>query len=475
VQFGADMDQKNIQKFVKNQWNDSILPILCEYISIPNKSPAFDHDWQQHGYMEQAIQLIAKWCEQQNLAGATIEIVRLENRTPVLFIEIPGDNPNPILLYGHLDKQPEMVGWREGLHPWQSVKEGDRLYGRGGADDGYAVFAAVTAIKALQQQNIPHNRCVILIEACEESGSYDLPAYIDWLSPRIGTPYLVICLDSGCGNYEQLWNTTSLRGLVSGKLTIELLKEGVHSGNVGGIFVSAFTILRQLLNRIENENTGTILLPELNSFIPPNRIEEAKMAALVLGNDVYHSFPLLDGVQPQTLNNEELVLNRTWRPALAITGINGLPCIENAGNVFLPKLSIKLSMRLPPSCDANQASQALQQVLVANPPSGAKISYEPDLPTNGWNAPKSVDWLSKAINQASNRYFGKAPISMGEGGSIPFMGMLGEKFPYAQFLITGVLGPESNAHGPNEFLHLPTAQKLTCCVADVIASGYEKS
>lgn len=467
------MNQTQTTAYINELWDNSIIPTLQSYIKIPNKSPQFDKDWQAHGYMEQAVTLIADWCKQQAVPGMQLEVVRLAGRTPLIYMDIPGQNSDEtILLYGHLDKQPEMTGWDEGLSPWTPVLRGDRLYGRGGADDGYAAFASLTAIKALQAQQLPHARCVILIEACEESGSYDLPFYIDALQDKIGKPSLVICLDSGCGNYDQLWITTSLRGLVGGTLTVSVLKQGVHSGAGSGIAPSCFRILRQLLGRIEDETNSQILLDDLHVAIPPERLQQAEQAAQVLGRSIYEDLPFLDGVQPDSNSIADLILRRTWKPALSVIGLDGMPLIENAGNVTLPTLSVKLSMRIPPYCDPDQAAQSLKAVLEKNPPNHAHVSFNANDTGPGWNAPAEAPWLHQAANQASLDYFGKEAVYMGEGGSIPFMGMLGKKFPSAQFLITGLLGPGSNAHGPNEFLHIPMGKKLTACVAQVIAAHF---
>ncbi|MBK9030898.1 MAG: M20 family metallopeptidase [Myxococcales bacterium] len=454
---------------------DSIVPTLVEYIGIPNKSPMFDPQWREHGHMARAVELLAGWAKAHLPAGATLEVVQVEDRTPVIFIDVPGSDPtgaragDTVLLYGHLDKQPEMTGWEEGLGPWTPVLRGDRLYGRGGADDGYAIFASLTALNVLQQQGRPFARCCVLIEACEESGSFDLPAYIEHLAPRIGTPSLVVCLDSGCGNYEQLWCTTSLRGLVLGTLEISLLREGVHSGDGSGVVASSFRIARQLLERLEDNLTGAIRPTELYATIPRDRIEQAARAADVLGDEVWSKFPLQPGVAPISKDAAELIINRTWRPALAVTGAEGLPAIGNAGNVMRPSTSLKLSLRVPPTVDPDAALARVKELLEANPPYGAKVTFHAGGANGGWNAPALAPWLEGALEAASATHFGKPPVSMGEGGSIPFMGMLGQRFPEAQFFITGVLGPGSNAHGPNEFLDIPMAKRLTACVADVIA------
>lgn len=470
------MNKQQTFAFINETWENSIIPTLMDYIQIPNKSPQFDKNWQTHGYMDQAVNLIAHWCKTHSAKGMKLEVVRLEDRTPLIFIDIPGteNNNDTILLYGHLDKQPEMSGWDQGLHPWRPVLREDKLYGRGAADDGYAAFASLTAIKALQEQNIPHARCVIIIEACEESGSYDLPYYIDALKERIGTPSLVICLDSGCGNYEQLWTTTSLRGLVTVKLKIDVLRQGVHSGSGSGITPSCFLVLRQLLSRIENEQSGEITLNNLFVEIPEQRIQQAEHAASVLGHAVYADLPFHDGVKPRQGSTADLIINRTWKPALSVIGMDGLPPIENAGNVTIPSLTVKLSMRLPPTCDPETAAATLKDILEQNPPFDARIECIIPEAAAGWNAPAEAPWLTKATDQASQDYFGHPAVCMGEGGSIPFMGMLGKKFPEAQFLITGLLGPGSNAHGPNEFLHIPTGKKLTACVSQVIADHYKR-
>lgn len=466
-------DQMNAA-YIDQLWNDSILPALQKYITIPNKSPHFDPDWKQHGYMDAATNLIADWCRSQALTGMTLNIIQLENRTPVILIDAPGDSDETILLYGHLDKQPEMTGWDADLHPWKPVLRGDKLYGRGAADDGYAAFASLAALKSLQQQNIKRARCVILIEACEESGSFDLPYYIEALQEKIGKPDLIICLDSGCGNYEQLWMTTSLRGLANGKLTVSVLQQGIHSGSGSGIVPSAFRIVRQLLNRIENETSGNVTIQELFTNIPDERINQASAAATVLNASLYDELPFHGNTKPESDTLSELILRRTWKPALSVTGCDGMPAIANAGNVTLPSLSLKLSMRLPPTCDANAAAIHIKEVLEKNPPHDASVTFEIEDAASGWNAPAEAPWLVQAANQASQQYFGKDAVYMGEGGSIPFMGMLGKKFKQAQFVITGVLGPASNAHGPNEFLHIPTGKKLTACIASIIAKHYTR-
>ena len=460
-----------IPAFIDALWDKEIVPTLTDYIRIPNKSPHFDPDWEKHGHMDKAVALFEAWARKKLAAfsGATLEVVRLQGRTPLIFMEIPGEAKGTVLLYGHLDKQPEMVGWADGTGPWIPVMKDDKLFGRGGGDDGYAMFASLAALLSLREEKKKHARCVICIEACEESGSYDLPFYIEHLSSRIGTPDLVVCLDSGCGNYDQLWLTTSLRGIAMGNLTVRVLTEGVHSGDASGIVPSSFRILRGLISRIEDESTGQMKLDELFVQVPPDRMAQVHDAAKILGDEVYTKMPLADGTKPMTNDLNELILNRTWRPQLAVTAMDGYPEPENGGNVLLPYSTAKLSVRLPPTCDADAATKVIKRTLETAAPYGAKVEFDADDGQTGWNSPKLAPWLEVSLTKASEAYFGKPVAFMGEGGSIPFMAMLGEKYPRTQFVVTGVLGPHSNAHGPNEFLHIPTAKKVSACIAAVIA------
>lgn len=448
------MDSAKLGQFVNDKWDSEIVPQLVDYIRIPNKSPMFDANWVQNGYMEQAVTLMENWARAQQLPGLKVEVVRLEGRTPLIFLEIPATGAetgdDTILLYGHLDKQPEMTGW----------------------DDD---FGSLAAVLALQAQGLPHARCVVLIEACEESGSYDLPAYVDHLADRIGKPSLVVCLDSGCANYDQLWCTTSLRGLTGGNFTVKVLNEGVHSGDASGVIPSSFRLLRQILSRIEDQETGRILIDGMNVEIPAERLEQAKRAAEVVDTEIFEKFPMVDGLRPMNEDLTELVLNRTWRPALSVTGVGGMPPLESAGNVLRPQTSVKLSLRLPPTADGKTCGELLKEALLRDPPNGAQVTLDLEKASTGWNAPAMAPWLTQAIDDASQAFFGKPAMYMGEGGSIPFMGMLGEKFPGAQFMITGVLGPHSNAHGPNEFLHIPMGKKVTACVSKVISEHYAAS
>ena len=463
------MDNKTLEKNINNFWDSNITPTLTEYIKIPNKSPSFDPDWKKNGHMDKVLKLATSWTKKHLPFGGSITIKESKGKTPLILVDIPGQKAGNILMYGHLDKQPEMDGWNKGTGPWKPVMKNKKLYGRGGADDGYALFASVCSIKALQEQKISLPRILILIEFSEESGSPDLPHYMNLCKKKIGTPDLVICLDSGTGDYKRLWTTTSLRGLIGLKLRVDVLKEGVHSGGASGYVPSSFRIARQLLSKIENQETGEILLDELKVKIPSFRTEETKKYVQVIGKELRKEFPWVSNMQPSTDNDVEGVLRRTWMPALSVVGGDGLPPSENAGNVLRPYTELQLSIRIPPFVNQKKAQNAIKKVLLKNPPYNSKISLVFDEPASGWSAPKTSSWLEKAMNEGSLAFFKKPFCFIGEGGTIPFMAMLGNQFPNAQFLITGVLGPGSNAHGPNEFLHVPYAKKLTACVSYVLS------
>ncbi|HEV8312481.1 MAG TPA: M20 family metallopeptidase [Burkholderiaceae bacterium] len=470
-------------RYAERLWDDEIVPALTDYIAIPAKSPMFDADWQRNGYIERVVRDAAGWVESKKLPGLKLEVIRLEGRTPVIFFELPATKPDSsdtVLLYGHLDKQPEFSGWRSDLGPWTPKYENGLLYGRGGADDGYAIYASLTALMALDAQGIARPRCVGLIETCEESGSYDLPAYIDALQPRLGNVSLVVCLDSGAGNYEQLWLTTSLRGNVTGTLKVEILTEGIHSGDASGLVPSSFRILRQVLDRLEDSKTGRLLPEGFHCQVPADRVEQARATAAILGDELWKRYPWACGADgapalPTTTDPVEGLLNRTWRPTLSVTGVDGLPELKNAGNVLRPFTAFKLSLRLPPLVDGNEAALKLKALLEDNAPYNAKVTFHPDgrmgaYGASGWNAPALAPWLGDALNAASQAHFGAPVAFIGQGGTIPLMSLLQQGFPAAQMMVCGVLGPKSNAHGPNEFLHVPYGKRLTAAVAQVIAA-----
>ena len=327
---------------------------------------------------------------------------------------------------------------------------------------------------AIQRQGAPHARILVLIEATEESGSPDLPYILEHLKNRLGVPNFIVCLDSGCGNYEQLFITSTLRGILMGDLHVATLTGGVHSGNGGGIVADTFRIATSLVARIEDRDTGKITIPELQPSISAATEKDVAAAAEVVGKEgMIDCFPFLPGgrpvVDPDSKNALlELALNRWYRPQLAVIGAAGLPGLSEAGNVLRPSTTLCLSIRLPPTVDTEVAASAIKDALTADVPHGAQASFTLRKSGAGWAAPQQAPWLQTACEKASATVFGKPPVMIGEGGSIPFMGMLGKMYPYAQFLVTGVLGPGSNAHGPNEKLHLAYVMKLTTGIAHVL-------
>ena len=478
---------------VSQQWDADIVRQITEYIAVPAKSPMFDPDWAAHGYIDTVMRNAADWVRAQKVDGLTLEIISLPGRTPVLFFEVPASSGNTantpaksssgqtVLMYGHLDKQPEFSGWRSDLGPWTPKYEDGKLFGRGGADDGYAVYASVAAIQALKTQGVTHPRIVGLIETCEESGSRDLLPYVDALREpgrnRLGDVALVICLDSGAGNYDQLWLTSSLRGMATGVLKVDILTEGVHSGDASGLVPSSFRIMRQVLDRLEDSATGRLLPASFHCEVPADRLAQAQATAAILGDEVHKRFPWAHYdcsgstafALPTTTDPVQGLLNRTWSPTLSVTGAEGFPALQDAGNVLRPYTAFKLSLRLPPLVDAATAVQTLKTLLEDNAPYQAKVTFSGLSGATGWNAPSTSPWFEQALNEASGAHFGAPCGYIGQGGTIPLMNMLSQGFPQAQMMVCGVLGPRSNAHGPNEFLHVPYAKKLTAAVAHVIA------
>eukprot|EP01061_Rhynchopus_euleeides_P016339 TRINITY_DN27617_c0_g1_i1.p2 TRINITY_DN27617_c0_g1~~TRINITY_DN27617_c0_g1_i1.p2 ORF type:complete len:498 (+),score=227.86 TRINITY_DN27617_c0_g1_i1:43-1494(+) len=465
----AAFDEKSeaIRSALYAEWDASIQPALIEYLKIDNQSPSYDPEERTNGKTEKAMKVLIDWAQQAGLEGA--EFVHLEepNRTPFLLIDIKateGYHAKTHLMYGHMDKQPPMddtaPGWDEGLGPYTPVIRDGKLYGRGGADDGYAIFGAVAAVRTLQKQGLPHGHVVIVIEACEESGSFDLMHYIEKIKDRIGDVDLVTCLDSGTLDYETMYLTTSLRGAAGGKLSVSLLTEGVHSGIASGILPDSFRVARILLDRIENTTTGEFLIPEIVGTIP----DEVKEGLKYLDADpevkrISSSLPAHPSVQFGA-SESVLALRNTWMPTLTVTGADGMPSCSNAGNVLRKETSLFLSIRLPPTVNPVKATEALEKELTRDPPFGARVVFEPEFSGPGWAAPKLAPWTQRLFNAASKAGYARPIAVTGIGGSIPFMGMLGEMFPAAQFCVTGILGPKSNAHGPNEFLHIDYTKKL---------------
>lgn len=461
-----------MRETVSRLWENGVLPSLSELVSIPALSQAFDAEWATNGHLAAAVEHVRGWIAERKLPGAKLDVVQVGGRSPVLLVDVPATpgaaDRGTVLLYGHLDKQPPVGGWSEGLGPWTPVVRGEKLFGRGSADDGYAAYAATTALESVQAAGGQHARSIVLLETGEESGSPDLPVYLEHLAERLGEVSLVICLDSGGNDYERLWLTTSLRGMVQVHVTVRVLESAQHSGLASGIVPSSFRVLRQLLDRIEDAETGEIKLAELNVPIPANRLDETKATAEVAPGTTQKAFPLVEGMRAVSDNEVELMLNNSWRPTLSVIGGAGFPEPANAGNVLRDSTTLALSFRLPPTAGSAAALNAVEKTLTTDVPYGAKVELSGVEHAGGWNAPEAAPWLSAALEKVSTEVFGAPWRSVGLGGSIPFMGLLAEKYPRAQFLVTGALGPDSNAHVPDEWLHLGQARRVTEAVAHTL-------
>ncbi|KAG5493588.1 hypothetical protein JIQ42_01960 [Leishmania sp. Namibia] len=466
----SNCDWAAIQKAVGAEWDASIIPALSAYIEVPNQSPDFDPHWATNGLMKKAFEILIDWVKGQKLLGLSYELMEVEGKTPFLLVEIAGTEPtnNSVLMYGHMDKQPPLRPWAEGLDPHKAVMRDGKLYGRGGADDGYAIFSAITSVAVLQRHGIPHGRVVVVIEACEESGSFDLDYYMEQCKERIGNVDLMVCLDSGCLNYDQIWLTTSLRGVTGGVLNVQTLTEGMHSGVAGGVVPDTFRIARELLDRIEDSKTGKVLFPEAYCKIPDHVVKSMESMRSM---PFKQQFATADGVSMESGDNVELALRNFWKPSLTVTGAN-LPEPSIAGNVIRTLTSLKLSLRVPPLVDSEKATQAMAKVLVADPPYGAKVWFEPEVPGDGCATPDLKPWLANALNEGSKMAYGNPLAFQGMGGAIPFISTLVKTYPQAQFVVTGVLGPKSNAHGPNEFLHVEYAKGLTFAISRIVAEHF---
>ena len=466
------MDHGKVRDAVVTAWTGQVLPSLSGLVEIPALSPAFDSGWEQAGHLRAAAEHVRDWIESRGLPGAHPEIIQLAGRSPVVLVDVPATPgataEGTLLLYGHLDKQPPFGGWSEGLAPWHAVIRDGRLYGRGAVDDGYSGYAATVALEAVHASGGEHARAIVLLETGEESGSPDLPAYLEHLDGRLGDISLVVCLDAGGDDYERLWLTSSLRGLAQATVTVTVLDAAQHSGTASGIVPSSFRIMRELLGRLEDSATGEIRIPEMNVAIPERRRAGARQLAQSYPGAMRRKFPLVKGMRLASADDVELLLNNTWRPTLSVTGAAGLPEPANAGNVLRTATTLTLSFRLPPTADAQAASAALEKALTTDVPYDAKVEISRVEAQSGWSAPDLAPWLAAALERAGEVVFGKPHRSIGVGGSIPFMEMLGRLYPRAQFLVTGALGPDSNMHVPDEWLNIAFAEQVTEAVAHVI-------
>jgi len=463
------MDYEKTLKDAKKDFDENILPGLQDFVRIDNLSPDFDPEWETNMKAENAGNHLINWAMKQGVKGMKAELVKEKGRTHLVFIEIESQGiDKTVLLYGHYDKQPPLGEWDEGLAPTKPVIKNGLLYGRGASDDGYALFAIVESVKLIQLQNKKHGRILITIESGEESGSPDLVYYLKKLSDRIKEPDLMICMDSGCKDYSTLWMTTSLRGVCAVECEVECLQESVHSGTGSGIAPDSFTVLRQLFDRLDDAKTSKVLAP-LHVEIPPYRLEDAqKLADYAKEKAVTDLVKLLPNVKPLTEDYKEIILNNTWRPTVVVTGMTGFPAAEGAGNVLRAKTKAKISIRLPPTFDHKESEKIIADILTKDPPYNSKITVKIINSGNGWAAKDLHPALKKSFSASSQFLFGRDYFNCGEGGSIPFISELAELFPKCEILVTGVLGPGSNAHCLNECLNLDYTTKMIVALAHSI-------
>ena len=464
------LDLSQLSDFVDKWWDNSALPSLCEFVEIPALSPSFDSEWEANGYLDAAVNTFVVWVRSLPLQGLTVSVHRLKNRSPVLLVRIDGEADGEVLFYSHLDKQPEASGWSEGKGPWKPVIEDGWLFGRGSVDDGYGGYAGILSVLALQDQGISHPTCRFLIETGEESGSPDLSYYLDELESVLGIPDLVIVLDTGGIDYDRLWITESLRGIVAGTLSVKVSSVGVHSGHGSGVMPSSFRLARQLLSRIEDENTGEIK-PEWLHIEITDKMREQATKIIEMNSESTDDFPLLDGVQKQVNDPLDIFLTMNLSPSLSIIGADGIPSIQDAGNVLRTNTDFKISVRTPPGISAEKVAVKVQELLEKDPPNGAHISAKMTEVADGFLSPELPEKLSDMLKKSGKKFYGNEPMSLFIGGTIPVMAMLQSRYPDSKFIITGAGGPGGNAHGPDEKLHIPTAKKVTKCMAATVSAA----
>lgn len=452
-------------------WEDSILPSLSEFIEIKALSPLFEPKWAEIGELDKTIDLFCNWLDDQGILGMKYETHRIDGKSPVLLVTVDGTGPGEVIFYSHLDKQPSKPElWSDGLHPLKAVRRDPWLYGRGTIDDGYGGYLCATSVRLLQEAGIPHPRCTFLIETCEESGSFDLPPYLDALTGELGNPDMIVVMDSGGPDYDHIWMTEALRGLVSGTLSVKVSHEGIHSGNSGGSIPSSFRIIRELLDRVEDSKTGEVLIPEMHVEIGEDVQDKAKALAEVVGGSIWEQFPTVDTLVPVASTTEEMIIAMNWEPTLCVIGVDGIPPVQVAGNVLRTNTDLKLSFRIPPGVDSEGVISIVKEILEDEPPFGAEVSFTPDSCADGFHAPPLQGKVRDAIHESSLSLTGLPPLATWTGGTIPFMAMMQRKYPEAMFLCTGASGPGNNAHGPDEKLHIPSSKRLTVVLSSTISA-----
>lgn len=460
------MDKKSFEKYIEKMFTYNILPNLMDFIRIPNLSPAYDYNWKTNGLLLKAANLIISYAKSLNIKNAEINLIQDKGYTPLIFIDIPSSRENDnrtVLFYAHFDKQPYGTGWDEDKEPTKPVIINGRLYGRGSADDGYASFSILTAIKACQEHNCPMPRICIIFEGAEESTDEDLTYYFDKLLPIIGENVIAfIPLDSGCSDYERLWITNSLRGVVDFDIKITSLDNDCHFGpEASGRVAENLFLLRKALDGVVDTTTGEILIDEFFVKEIPTSIEkEMDKEIEIVGDKFFDDIPLYDGVKPLKSDVKEAMINNRWKPSISILGVDNCPKIEDNGFGVSKSINVRLSMRLPPGINGNNAMNALKKVINNNSYFSAKFEFGYMSLAEGWCLSDISERTKNVLNKASLEYFGKEIVFKGAGGSIPFITYFQTKYPKADVICTGILGADSFEHGPNENLNIEACKKM---------------
>lgn len=465
------INPEKLKQFVESEFTNNALPSFKTFLTIENCTPAYDPDWDKNGLLKSAASHLKAYAlKSSGVQGLNAILSSDEGKTPFLLVTVDstsGDGKS-ILLYGHFDKQPPNSGWSQGLGPYLPVEKDGYLYGRGSADDGYAFYAMLTIIKALQNFNIPHPKFVIILEGSEESGSIDLPIYIEEYQQFIGQPDLILALDSGIIDYNRIWLTSSLRGVVSCDLTVKTLTKGVHSGKGSGIAPESFMIIRKLLSKLEDYNDQS-RMKDFEVEIPDSEKTKISKAVEVMGDDWCSKIPILPGMKLLGDTPTDRLINWTWKPALTVAGARGIPNVKDAGNVLRPYTTLYLSIRTPPTFDGILNGKKILEDITNQTPFNSTVLIENYEAFNGSLIKEPSDNLKSQIDNLAKNYISGGMAQIPVGISIPFTTIFSQYFPKSQILVTGCAGVDSNAHGPNERLNLSYTKNFICSFVHIFS------
>ena len=450
------------------------LPWTKKFVAVPNTSKAFDPEWETNGRLETACQLCIEYAQAIQIEGIELEMHKDPGVSPLLLGRVaPSKQVGSIRIvtYGHLDKQPyHSEEWEEGLHPTTPVEKNGYLYGRGAVDDGYNFFTVLAVLKAFQELRIPHDEFLLFYECNEESGCTDIAHYLNKLKEQIGAPDVMFCLDEGSVSNQMFSLSTSLRGALNFSLKVSVLEKSMHSGVASGIVPSSFRIARELLERIESGKTGE-MVPELQVPVPEQKLKEASANAKLNGSGIHTSLCMCKGVQPVTLNLEELYLNNVWKAQMEVIGQGGIPSLAQAGNVLRDHTELLVSLRTPPTLSCTAAFDTIKNILTSQVPYNAKVEVEMESFGDGWFSGHLSAALISTVDKHSMEVFGNPALLYGSGCTIPFIHLIQQQLPKTLLLVTGADLPDSGIHGPNERLDIEFlvrfAKTFACILVDL--------